>query len=134
MQLSDFNKWNKIKKNISLRSHFPRCKEREIWWCSIGRNVGAEQSCRNNVFARPVLILKIFNQNTFWGLPITSSDTDGKKALSPYYYDVRGVPKLKGYVVLSQLRLFDNKRLIRKIVRIEDGMMNEIKDRVRGFL
>lgn len=128
----DFDKWNNLKKSIHARPIGPRCKTREVWWCSIGRNIGSEQSCLDNNFARPVLVIKTFG-NTFWGLPITSSSSD-QRASSPFYYDISNIPKLKGLVILSQLRSFDNRRLIRKITRLEKNMIREINSRLKFFL
>ncbi len=134
IKLSDFNKWNKIKKDVSMKLISPNCKAREVWWCTIGKNIGVEQSCKDDTFSRPVLVIKVFNRDMFWGLPITSSNSNDKKSNSKFHYDVSGVPKLKGYVTISQLRTFDNKRLIRKIVKIEKEMLEEIKEKIIDIL
>ena len=39
----------------------PTIKERDIWWCSIGVNIGDEIDGKNELFHRPVLILKKFS-------------------------------------------------------------------------
>ena len=39
----DFDRWNSKKKVVNLSSRFVRFHEREIWWCTIGINVGREQ-------------------------------------------------------------------------------------------
>jgi hypothetical protein len=74
LKKSIFNKWNKLKKVINFREQYPYCKRREVWWCSLGQNVGSEQSFSDDSFARPVLVYKVFSRDTFLGLPITSKE------------------------------------------------------------
>lgn len=33
-------------------------KERQIWWASIGQNIGVEANGKNKKYERPVIILK----------------------------------------------------------------------------
>ena len=61
----DFDKWNLEKKSIHSNQEFPFYNEREIWWCSLGVNVGFEQDGTGQKFDRPVLVIKGFNKNTF---------------------------------------------------------------------
>ena len=39
----DFKKWHKIKENIHEKAGSALFQERELWWCSLGVNVGFEQ-------------------------------------------------------------------------------------------
>ncbi len=75
----DFNTWNKKKKvlddNKIKYSFFYH--EREIWWTSIGLNIGVETDGKNDSFERPVLIIKKFNKDMFWGIPLTSHKKEG---------------------------------------------------------
>ncbi|MEM6429496.1 MAG: hypothetical protein AAF708_09680 [Deinococcota bacterium] len=36
----NFDTWNDYKKQLDTRKDAPRFNEREIWWCSLGANVG----------------------------------------------------------------------------------------------
>ena len=57
----DFQKWHLKKSELQehgLRSYF---HEREVWWCSLGMNVGFEQDGKGLQYMRPVLILKGFS-------------------------------------------------------------------------
>ena len=106
----------------------------------IGLNVGSEQSCEEG-FERPVLVLKVFG-SIFWGLPITSSDPEGKKKMNPLYFALEGrtyandeeTKRLEGYVALHQLRVFDSRRLKRKILRLDILLFEEILREVRLHL
>ena len=51
--------------------------EGEIWWCSIGLNVGDEVFGKGPQFTRPVLIFKKFTGSSFLGIPLTSKVKSG---------------------------------------------------------
>lgn len=72
----------------------------------MGKNIGFEQDGKGEEFLRPVLIFKKFNKQLFWGIPLTRKDKKGA-----YYLTL---PEMRGHtntLILSQLRLFDAKRL-----------------------
>ena len=84
MHKKNFNEWNEKKKeihnNISKKDILDKkvyFKDREVWWVSIGINIGFEIDGKNHDFERPVLIIKKINKNQFWGLPLTSKDKEG---------------------------------------------------------
>ncbi|MFA6278638.1 MAG: type II toxin-antitoxin system PemK/MazF family toxin [Candidatus Paceibacterota bacterium] len=133
--------WNEIKKALRGLVNFPRPKKRQVWWCTVGLNIGSEQSCDEG-FERPVLVIKVFG-TIFWGIPITSSDPDGKKEVNPLFYKIEGVSYttadgknkiLEGYIALHQLRAYDARRLKRKILRIDVGLFSKILTELRSLL
>ncbi len=110
--MKDFNGWNNRKKNIEGIKHSLDFQEGQIWWCSIGLNVGEEQDGKNSLFERPILVLKKFNHKICWVLPISS-----KNKLGRYYYSI--VDNDISYtILLSQLKLISAKRFRRLIKRI----------------
>lgn len=58
MHTKDFEGWIKVKQKIhaAQREHLPIFNERQVWWCSIGVNVGDEEDGKNALYHRPVLI------------------------------------------------------------------------------
>lgn len=71
-----FDDWNIKKKNIQF---FERSwdediyfKEGDIWWCSIGFNIGSESYGKGENFRRPVLVIKKLSSDLCIALPITS--------------------------------------------------------------
>ncbi|PJF32835.1 MAG: hypothetical protein CUN57_03820, partial [Phototrophicales bacterium] len=62
----DFDNWNVKKKSIHTDDKAPFCHEREVWWCSLGVNVGFEQDGTGKNYDRPVVILRSFNKNVFF--------------------------------------------------------------------
>ncbi len=136
--LNRFDVWNIEKKILHSRENFPRPKRRQIWWFAIGQNLGQEQSCSEG-FERPVLVVAVFG-NIFLGLPITSSDPDGKKARSPLYIKLEGMKytdeagrekTLHGFIALRHLRSFDSRRLIRKLTRLDVNTFDTIIRKIR---
>ncbi len=104
----DFDTWNIKKKELEKNSVDIFTYPREIWWCSLGVNIGIETDGKNNFFERPVLVVKVFNKNMIWCLPLTSTLKD-----SSFYYPIR-IKNDDYSVMISQLRTISSKRLLRK--------------------
>ena len=63
----DFDTWNEEKKGLEIVAPDTLIfHEREIWWSSIGLNVGDEEDGKNDLFERPVLVLRKFNNKVAW--------------------------------------------------------------------
>ncbi len=114
--------WHQIKQGINNESKRPYYHEREIWWCSMGLNVGFEQDGKGRNFSRPTLILKKFNKEVFWGIPLTTKMKDGK-----YYFRIKLSDNLNRALIISQIRLFDSKRLQEKMDTIDTDQFHRIK-------
>jgi mRNA-degrading endonuclease toxin of MazEF toxin-antitoxin module len=126
----DFDGWNKQKKKVHERDEDVRFHEREIWWCSLGINVGSEQDGVSKSFQRPVLIIKNFNGQVLWVLPLTRT----YKMANRYYFFLEEGEKGNSVVVLSQLRLISSKRLIRKIRTLEEWQFKNIVRAIKALL
>jgi mRNA interferase MazF len=112
----DFKAWH-IKKSQIDSSKYKDVYfyEREIWWITLGHNVGYEQDGKSKIFTRPVLIMRKFNKYLFWAVPLTSVNKQGK-----YYIKAKYREDVDSIAILSQLRTFDVKRLVDK-----DGILDE---------
>lgn len=110
----DYWGWHRIKGDLEKSGVEAFFHEREIWLCSLGLNLGHEQDGKHRRFLRPVLLLKKFNNDIFWAVPLTS-----KRKTGDHYYQVIFESRAST-VILSQFRLMDRKRLFRKI-----GTLNE---------
>lgn len=108
----DFKKWAIKKQNLDNRVSLPFANERDIFWCSIGINVGDEENGKSDLFSRPVLVFKKFNENLFWGVPMSSKNKENK-----YYVQVNFKDGISS-AMISHLRLYDIKRLIVRIGRL----------------
>ena len=68
MYRKDFDGWNEKKKTLDTAKPKVFPKEREVWVCSYGINVGNEQNGTSQNYERPVLVLKKFNNQMVWGI------------------------------------------------------------------
>lgn len=125
----DFVSWHKRKSilhNEKMRSFF---HEREVWWCSLGENIGFEEDGKGGKFARPVLIFKKFNNEIGWALPL-SLQVKTKKETAHFYAPVFLDDAVPRTALVSQLRLIDGKRLLTKIGMIGEKNYSEIQKAV----
>ena len=125
----DFDKWNMIKKEIHWKKFPVFCHPREIWWCSLGINVGFEQDGTGKNYERPALILKGFNQYVSLILPLTTSIKKNK-----YHLPLGVVNGKEAFAIISQIRLIDTKRLINKVGVINKKTFENIKKTVKDLL
>ena len=126
---SQYNNWNEIKIAIEYENIIVGFKERDIFYMSMGKNIGFEQDGKGENFVRPVVIIKGFNKNMFFGIPLSTNIKEGK-----FYYKFQFQKKdelVENIALLSQMRLFSTKRLLNKIgvISKEDfiKMKNEFK-------
>lgn len=126
---SQYNNWNEIKIAIEYENIIVGFKERDIFYMSMGKNIGFEQDGKGENFVRPVVVIKGFNKNMFFGIPLSTKMKEGK-----FYYKFQFQKKdelVENIALLSQMRLFSTKRLLNKIgvISKEDfiKMKNEFK-------
>lgn len=124
----DFDRWNKQKKEADALHERPMFREREVWWCSLGVNVGDEQDGKGQSFTRPVLVLKKFNRNIFMGVPLSTQLKD-----NPFYHRIffKGIEQS---VLLSQLRILDVKRFRDKMGDLPSQEVEKIKEKLRKLV
>ena len=126
--MKDFDSWTSFKKNLNDRDTTPLFNEREIWWCSIGVNVGHEQDGKNEKFNRPVLVVKKFNRRLFWGVPLTTQIKD-----NPHYFKFT-FKNREQCAMLTQLRLWDANRMTAKMGRLGNAEFKAIKTGLSAYL
>lgn len=126
----DYRKWSPIKIRINNATEKrPFFHEREIWFCYLGDNVGFEQDGRGDEFLRPIIIIRKFNNEIFWGIPLTRAEK-----VSAYYYSFTFHPSGSSTAVLSQIRLIDARRLSRKIGSISERDYTELTKKLKALL
>jgi len=124
----DFDNWNKRKKELNEeKPNF--YYEREIRWCSLGVNIGFEQDGTSETYRRPVLIIKGFSRHVCLVLPLTTST---KK--NPYHISIGTIEGREAFVITSQIRLIDTKRLHDRLGVLEKNIFEKIKKTVRGLI
>lgn len=127
--LQRFIDWTKLKirlhKSDDIKFYF---KEREIWYASLGENIGFEENGKNDRFERPILVLKKFNKNLLWVLPLTSKAKEGN-----YHFQFTFEGALSS-VILPQIRAISSKRLIRKMGFVPIDIFDKIRGKIKDFL
>jgi len=126
----DFDFWNKEKKLTNKREvgYDFFYYSREIWWCAVGLNVGVETDGKHENFERPVLVVRKFNKDMFWGIPLTTNEKTGD-----FHQKIthdQGV----SWAVLSQIKTFSTKRLLRKIGRISEEEFKMIQNKLHSLI
>ena len=96
-QEKDFDSWNVVKKYTDTKADVIGVHEREVWWISMGLNIGVEINGKHHNFERPVLVLKKFNLQMLWLLPITSQVKDSR------FYEKYVFQDKEYYIALTQL-------------------------------
>jgi mRNA interferase MazF len=128
----DFDAWNRVKRkldSIQLVPQFrngemqldPKFHAREIWWCRIGINVGAEICGKGPAFTRPVLIIKKASTTTFVGLTLTTKLQER--------YDYHRITFLDGQqsdVQLTSVRTLDIRRLRGQIEKLSEPVFAKV--------
>jgi mRNA interferase MazF len=124
----DFDAWNEQKKKLENQKE-PYFREGEVWWLSLGVNIGKEMDGKGKWYRRPVLIVKKFNQHGCLVVPL--SKIEKKHA---YIVPVGMVDGIDAYSNLSQTRSLSAKRLERPIHILDGIIFNEVKKIAREVL
>ena len=128
-QVHRFLDWaaKKVQIHFSQRGdiYFEEC---EVWWASLGENVGAEINGKNFHFERPVAILKKFSGELLFVAPLISSLKNGSW-FQPVHIDGR-----ENRAVLVQVRTISSRRLIRKIGNISYSEFMLLQERVISLI
>ena len=124
-----FKEWFTIKQKLHAKEHKPPYfKEREIWWCSVGENVGVEMNGKRDYFRRPVLIIKKLDKYSFLGIPLTSSGKEGSWYVAITHGDRTST------AVISQVRHYDYRRLDKRMATLDVGDYESVLSGLVRFL
>lgn len=127
----DFKKWHEKKRLIHGEKPRVFFHERDIWFCHIGENIGFEQDGRGEEFLRPVLVLKKFNNEVLWIVPLTKAK---KRHCPPHYFVFSFRSTVVSAAILSQVRLIDSKRLKYKIGVMTASDFEILKEKIKHLL
>ena len=96
-------KWMWVKNRLRRRDGFPKINQGEIWWASIGENVGIEINGKSNEFIRPVIIYKKLSIFGALDKPVLhrdcrrdGEDPDEQRARIPQRFRGSRHPQLRG--------------------------------------
>ena len=125
--IKEIKRWLDLKIKLWTNDKGVVFRQGEIWWCSLGLNLGEEIFGKGKKFTRPVLVFKKLTSNSFMGLPLT---THGRKGSWYVELETGGV---KRWALLNQARILDKRRLTNKIGRVSNSNFQRVKKRFIEF-
>lgn len=125
-----YNIWNGNKKSLQDSDKYKKIyfKEGDIWWVSLGFNIGTESFGKGKYFRRPVLIVKKLSGDFCIALPITSKEKKGT-----WFINITKQGKQK-WVMLHQIRAIHKKRFQRKIGELDKTDFFRVKEKLERLL
>jgi mRNA interferase MazF len=121
----DYHDWNLRKQKLENQHEIPEFSERDVWYASVGTNIGNEIDGKNKYYERPVVVLRKYDKNLFFGVPLTS-----RRYTNNWYHKLRN----GSYAVLIQCRIFSSKRLQRRKGRLTSGEFNQLRLRLLDII
>ena len=103
--MDQFDIWNAKKKFLNVKRRNLLFKEGEIWWCSIGINIGEEVYGKGEYFRRPVVIFKKLARNSCIVIPTTTQKKEGSWF---HHLHIRNKDR---WVMMNQMRFISANRL-----------------------
>ncbi|MBQ6449441.1 type II toxin-antitoxin system PemK/MazF family toxin [bacterium] len=123
------DKWNLLKYKLDTSTRHTRYfREREVWWCAFGENIGVEINGKSQFFSRPALILKRLNGDAAVVIPLTTKTHKTGNWYVPIWLIDKEVT-----AVISQVRIVSAKRLYQKLGSISHDNFKKVKDAFRHF-
>ena len=123
-----FPEWMDIKKDLHRETMPPpHVNEGEIWWTSIGENIGFEINGKNTFFTRPVLIFKKLSSSLFFIIPLTTKIKNGT------WFVMYQFQSYQVTACLHQARTIDYRRLSSRLGRLDKPNFEKIKLRFRDL-
>ena len=119
--------WNELIDALEIKEP-PFFKEREVWWTSIGINIGHEEYGKGKRFLRPVLIFKKFGVFTFLGIPFSTARKIGDTYLSLEFNGKSNI------ALLGQIKTYDSRRLFKKCGFVDNVVFEAIRKAVKDLL
>lgn len=122
----NFLAWFGLKRTIHERQHKPPLvSEGDIWWASIGENVGSEINGKSQLFSRPVIIYRKLAHGFYFVVPTTTQEKQGS-----WFVAFRQHAKTM-VACLHQARAIDYRRLSSKLGTIDDEDFERVKHKFR---
>jgi mRNA-degrading endonuclease toxin of MazEF toxin-antitoxin module len=131
-QSNEFDIWNKKKKEIEHKIPVADlfCSERQIWWCSLGKNIGSEENGKHELFERPVIIFRKFGKRMMWVIPLTTQEKNSKSG-GYYTFELNGIIRAAH---ITQTRPISIKRLIRYVDTISYEDFQSIRKKIAEII
>ena len=124
----DFDAWNLKKKEFDKNKRDLLFKEGEIWWCSLGVNIGEEVYGKGSSFRRPVIVFKKLSRNSCIVIPTSTQKREGS-----WYHYLR-VQNIERWALMHQARFVSANRLYVRESALSDDDFSGLKKSVAKLL
>ncbi len=127
----DYHNWNTLKNildEIDINIPFT---EGEIWWISLGINIGIEIDGKGDSFERPCIIIRKINKEHAWIVPITQS---GIFKAGIHVSINHPSLSIDSKAIVTQFQTISNKRLMSKIGILQVKQFYEIVRAIKTIL
>lgn len=121
--IKDYHNWNKLKNILDMVEIDLPFTEGQIWWASLGVNIGIEIDGKGENLERPVIIVRKINKKHAWIVPITQSGIFKTGIHVPIYHPSLSIASK---AIITQFRTISSKRLLSKIGIISTKQFHEI--------
>lgn len=123
MHVKRFLEWIAFKEKLhSILHKAPFVSEGEVWWASLGENIGFEINGKSKDFTRPVLIFRKLSSGFYFVIPLT---TQAHKGTWYVNYKQRGVEIT---ACLHQARSIDFRRLHGRLGELDQTDFQLVRD------
>jgi mRNA interferase MazF len=121
----NFSEWLGLKRELDERQQTPPLVSvGDIWWASVGENVGSEMNGKSALFSRPVIVYKKLSHGFYFVIPTTTQPKRGS-------WFVRFRQQGKEMIAcLHQARAIDHRRLSSKLGTLDDEDFVQVR---QGF-
>ncbi|MEA1955211.1 MAG: type II toxin-antitoxin system PemK/MazF family toxin [Campylobacterota bacterium] len=117
--MKKYDEWNAVKKNLDNKKEIIEFKQRDIFWLSLGENIGFEQ----------ILVVKKLNKQLFFGVPLSTTLRNGT-----YFYNFKFIDSVESSALLVQAKVFDIKRVDKKIGMINQEDFKQLQNKLGDLL
>lgn len=128
MHVKRFLEWIGLKEKIHRsKQKVPYVSEGQIWWASLGENIGAEINGKSKDFTRPIIIFKKLTHSFYLGIPVSTQVKTGT------WYVLFKQFGRKMVACLQQIRVIDYRRLHRKLGELDGKDFENIREGFRNL-
>lgn len=124
----DFTQWMQLKKSVHEDRSCVIAHAKDIWWCALGVNVGAETDGKSPTYERPVVVMRVYNKHTLLILPLTTQPRHDS-----FHFKLQTGNKV-AWAKLTQTRVISSKRLLRKAEEIHEDTFVALRKAWHQFL
>lgn len=128
IETTTYNLWNEVKKDLESNDKVAFFKQGQLWWLSVGYNIGTEVYGKGTRFTRPVLVLKKISGRQFLGIPLTSKPKEASSWYCTFNHDGKEMTAM-----LYQARVFDKKRFLKLIGQVDDTDLLKVRTQFQAL-